>query len=127
MRDSVRGLLVIAHGSIVPGAEREVRLVADRLRERSGLGVVEVGYLDYTEPGIPAALAACVERGATEIVVLPYFLAEGYLVRKMRRAVATARANHPGLRLCEARALGPDPRFADILLDRIRDVTEEDV
>ena len=123
MQESELGLLVVAHGSVVPGAGREVLGVAERLRERSGLRVVEVGFLDYTEPGIPAALAACVDRGATEVVVLPYFLAEGYLVRKMRRAVAAAMANHPGVQLREARALGPDPRFADIVLDRIRDVT----
>lgn len=126
MQEAVRALLVIAHGSVVPGAEREVWALADRLREKSELDVVEVGYLDYTEPSIPEAVAACVERGATEIVVLPYFLAEGYLVRKVRLALTAAMANHPGVRLREARALGPDPRFAEIVMDRIREAAKDD-
>ena len=124
MADIVRGLLVIAHGSVVPGAEREVVELAEQMRDRAGLPVAEVGYLDYTEPRIPEAVAKCVQRGATELVVLPYFLAEGYLVRKMRRAVVAAAANHPGLRLLEAAPLGPDPRFADVLLDRVAEAAD---
>ena len=34
---------------------------------------VDTGFLEIASPSIPAALEQCIENGATEIVIFPYF------------------------------------------------------
>jgi sirohydrochlorin ferrochelatase len=39
--------------------------------------IVEVAHMELAEPSIRAAVLACVRRGATHVVVVPYFLSRG--------------------------------------------------
>lgn len=114
-----QAILLIAHGSVLHGAERDVHHLAEGLRRQTGARVVEVGFLDYTEPFIPQAVAACAEQGATHLLVLPYFLTSGYLLRKCLAAVQQAAANHPPLTLTLAQPLGPHRKLADLVLERV--------
>jgi sirohydrochlorin ferrochelatase len=111
-----QGILVVAHGSVLPGAERDVLRLAEGLRELTGARVVEVGFLDYTEPLIPRAVASCVENGVEELFVLPFFFTGGYLLNKCVRQVEQAAANYPHLKLNLAKPLGPHPKLADAVL-----------
>lgn len=113
-------VLLIAHGSRRPEANRDLVELARRLRERSGFEIVEVGYLELAEPTIPQGGQACVEQGARRVMLLPYFLSAGTHVtadlERLRVELATA---HPQVDFQLCPPLGLHPLMTEIVLDRL--------
>ncbi len=121
MRPGKRGILLLAHGSIVAGVERELESIAAVLRLQTEADCVVVGFLDYTEPKIAEAVRMSVEQGVSELLVMPYFLTAGYLLRKALRMVSEEAAQYPGLRIQIAQYVGGHPQLVDVVIDRIED------
>lgn len=95
-------LLIIAHGSRREASNDEVRRLAGRVRglRPPGIGHVEVAFLELAEPSIPEGLARCVERGAREIIVLPYFLAAGtHVTLDIPEMISAFELDHPQIRI----------------------------
>jgi sirohydrochlorin ferrochelatase len=75
----MKALVVVAHGSRREASNDEVRALAERLGEMPGNGfdTVSAAFLELAEPLIPDGVVAAVDSGASEVVVLPYFLSAG--------------------------------------------------
>jgi sirohydrochlorin cobaltochelatase len=109
-------VILFSHGSLLCGAGEALALHAARLRERGIARIVEVGYLNYSEPAFAATVDRCVAAGARRIVVAPYFLVPGYFVSAALPAcIARARDTHPQVELVTAAPIGYDERLADAL------------
>lgn len=114
-------VILFSHGSLLCGAGEALKVQAERLRERGLAPVVEVGYLNYSEPSFADTVESVVRQGATRILVTPYFLIPGKFVKvDLPRAVAAAQATHPDVTFVVADAIGFDPRLADALIDSAR-------
>ncbi|MEO6259974.1 MAG: CbiX/SirB N-terminal domain-containing protein [Thermoanaerobaculia bacterium] len=117
----MRALLLVAHGSPRPEANDDIVMLAAAVRARvPGMSVL-IGYLDCNAPDIATAVDECVETGATEVVVVPYFLHSGrHLVRDIPDILAGAAEKHPAVAITMSDYVGHQPAIADILLDRAR-------
>jgi sirohydrochlorin ferrochelatase len=114
-------ILLIGHGSRVGAANRLLRRLARDLRARFPGRVVEACFLEAARPDIPSGIERCVRRGASRILLVPYFLYMGGHVRlDLPAAAARARARHRGVQIRIARHLGADPRLVAIVRDRVR-------
>ncbi|TCP55997.1 sirohydrochlorin cobaltochelatase [Tumebacillus sp. BK434] len=113
---NARGILLVAHGSILPGAEGDVEQLAAFLKKATGVLSVEIGYLDYTTPSIQDAVKVCLARGLTDLLVVPYFLTDGYLCKKALRQVREA-LRGTQVDVQEAKPLGGAPELVDAMLD----------
>lgn len=111
-------LILFSHGSLLCGSGEALEAHAKRLRERGDFrGIVEIGYLNYSEPLFAEAVGKVVAAGATRVIVVPYFLVEGYFVAtRLPREVEKAREAHPGVEFVIAEALKHDAALADALL-----------
>ena len=71
-----RALLLVAHGSRRSASNDEIKRLAERLdsSERGDFEMVDAAFLELAEPSIPDGIEDCIQRGATEVVVFPYFL-----------------------------------------------------
>jgi sirohydrochlorin ferrochelatase len=115
----MRALLLIAHGSRRAEANADLEHVAAELRRRGRFDVVVPSYLELAEPDIPTGGDRCVEAGATEVVMLPYFLSAGVHARDdMAEARAALGAKHPGVRFSLAEPLGRHPLLLDVVEQR---------
>lgn len=95
-------LLIVAHGSRREASNDEVRRLAGRVRDlcTAGFDHVEVAFLELAEPGIPEGLAHCLAKGASEIVVFPYFLAAGtHVALDIPEAISAFELDHPDIRV----------------------------
>ena len=111
-------LILFSHGSLLCGAGEALDAHAARLRAGGEWPLVEVGYLNYSEPTFAEAVARCRAAGATRLVVQPFFLVPGYFVTKsLPEQIAQAQADDPALRFTVTEAIGFDPRLADALID----------
>jgi sirohydrochlorin ferrochelatase len=119
MMPSCRAMLLIAHGSRRAAANEDLEYVAAAVRERGLFDIVAVSYLELAPPTILEAGRQCVESGATEIIMLPYFLSPGvHVVEDLESARQQMAEAHPGVRFNLAQPLGRHPKLVDIVLER---------
>jgi len=114
--------LLIAHGSRRPEANADLEFVADQLRARGRYPIIQIAYLELAEPSIEAAGALCVERSATDVILLPYFLSPGkHVVDDLTAARDRLRARYPAVRFVLAEPLGRHPLLLEVLEERARE------
>lgn len=119
-------LLLVDHGSRRAGANNLLRAIALRLDERlrsqpatAPFAFCEHCHMELCEPSIAQGLATCVERGATEVVVMPYFLAPGRHSRSdIPQMTAEAAAAFPNLRFTVSPPLGLHDKIMDVVIER---------
>ncbi len=110
-------LILFSHGSLLCGAGEALDTHAARLRQLGVWDRVEVGYMNYSEPTFAQTVAECALAGATQIVVVPFFLVPGYFVtQSLPEHLAQARAAHPELEFVVAEAIGFEASLADALI-----------
>ncbi len=102
----MRAIILFSHGSVLCGAGENLFAMARAMEARGDAPVVEVGFLNYSQPTFAEAFARCVERGATHITVAPYFLVAGYFVGvALPPKVEAMRAQFPNVEVVTAQAL----------------------
>lgn len=118
-------IVLVDHGSRAEAANLLIEQVAEALRARLPGRRVEAAHMELAQPDLPAAIAACVAGGATQIVVHPYFLAPGRHSREdIPRLVAEAATRHPGVTIRVSEPLGLHPGLLDAVIDRIREACD---
>ena len=118
-RPNMKALIVIDHGSRMERANRLVEELAERLRGRGDFDIVAAAHMELAEPNLEQAFRNCVELGAVEIVIAPYFLAGGsHVSHDIPDLAEKAASKYPGVRWKVSEPLGLDERLAEIVLDR---------
>ncbi|WP_374619897.1 sirohydrochlorin chelatase [Devosia sp.] len=115
-------LLVVGRGASDPDANSNVAKVMRMLWEGMGFGWGEVAYSGVTFPLVAPALEHAARLGYRRIVVFPYFLFTGVLVKRIYDAAAEARIRHPHIEILDAPYLNDHPLVIDTFLDRIREI-----
>lgn len=110
-------IILFSHGSLLCGAGENLRRLAEDMRGRGDAEIVEVGYLNYSEPAFEVAFERCVKAGATRITVVPYFLVAGKFVQvDLPPKIEAMRAQYPQVELLLAQAMRFHEGLADALL-----------
>jgi len=115
-------LMVVGRGASDPDANSNVAKVMRMLWEGMGFGWGEVAYSGVTFPLVTPALEHAVRLGYKRVVVFPYFLFTGVLVKRIYAAVDEAQAAHPGIEFLKASYLNDHPLVIQTFLDRIREM-----
>jgi sirohydrochlorin ferrochelatase len=93
------------------------------MRQRGRYSLVQVSFLELAEPSIEAAGALCVNAGATEVILLPYFLSPGkHVVEDLTAARNRLAERFPAVRFVLAEPLGRHPLLLQIVEERAREV-----
>ena len=119
------GVAIFAHGSSVASANDAVRAVAARVSSLGGFELVETAFLEGGSPDLAAAVSSLVARGATRILVVPYFLTLGlHLQRDLPRIVAGISSIETGIEIHVAPPLDGHPAMAQALIERAEEGIE---
>lgn len=115
--DALPTVILLGHGSRVEKAGGDMERVAAILKERHGFPMVEYCFMSRLPPHFPETLAALAGRGATWVLVIPYFLHTGLHIRlDIPEMMQQEAAKYPGLRL----QLGGNLGYDDILVELVR-------
>jgi precorrin-6A/cobalt-precorrin-6A reductase len=122
-----QGIVVLGHGSraSVGEANQVVFEISGMIKARVGHEMVETAIMNRKSelPTIEDAVKKLVARGADSIVIVPMFFADGMHIRHdIPEEIAELTAALPGVAITMAGHIGADPRIADILLERVREV-----
>lgn len=114
-------LVVVGRGTSDPDANSEISKLTRMLEEGMGYGASFVCYSGTARPLVADGLRAAALLGYSRIVVLPYFLFDGVLVKRIYAAAADLAARHPEVEVLPAGYLGVHAHVADVFLDRARE------
>src|SRR5687768_2139711 len=123
------GVIIVDHGSRRDESNRMLEQVAALFAERFAqrYGVVEPAHMELAEPSIATAYARCVERGATRVVVCPFFLGPGkHWTQDIPSLTAQAAAKFPHTRYHVTQTLGVDDLILDLLDKRASHCVDND-
>jgi sirohydrochlorin ferrochelatase len=119
-------VLLIAHGSRHPAANDDLHRLAERLARAGEYPVVEPSFLELAEPDIVTGGGRCVARGASRVLMVPYFLSAGvHLVRDLTAARDELAGRHPGVEFRLGAPLGPHPLLDALVAERTRALDRE--
>jgi sirohydrochlorin ferrochelatase len=114
------GVILVDHGSRRGESNEMLQGVARRFAEATGWPIVEPAHMELAEPSIATAFRRCVERGASTVVVFPYFLLPGrHWSDDIPRLAAEAATHHPGVRFLVTAPFGMHPLMAQVIRDRV--------
>jgi sirohydrochlorin ferrochelatase len=117
------GVIIVDHGSRRDESNRMLEEVATLFARRfqARYEIVEPAHMEISEPSIGTAYGKCVARGATRVVVCPFFLGPGkHWTSDIPRLTAEAAEQHPGTRYHVTMPLGVDDLILDLLDKRVR-------
>lgn len=114
----MHAIILFSHGSVLCGAGENLFAMAHTMEARGDAPIVEVGFLNYSQPTFEDAFAKCVERGATRISVAPYFLVAGFFVGvALPPKIEAMRQKFPQVEVVTAEALKTHELLAQAVLN----------
>ncbi len=120
----MKALLLVAHGSRRTASNEEVRALTRRLEGQAGdsFGQVACAFLELAEPSIPDGIEACIDAGADQVIVVPYFLSAGrHVAEDIPAEVRIKQEQHPRVQIQIAPYLGAASGIETLLLDAARE------
>lgn len=119
-------LMVVGRGTNDSDANSNISKVARMLWEGMGFGWAETCYSGVAHPRVDVALEKAVKLGFRRIVVFPYFLFTGILVKRIYRQTDEVAARHPGIEFLKAGYLNDHPLVLDAFVERIQEILTGD-
>ncbi|MFL6518009.1 MAG: sirohydrochlorin chelatase [Bacillus sp. (in: firmicutes)] len=118
----MKAILYIGHGTrSKEGAEEAISFI-HRVMEQINADIQEISFLELTEPGIEEGFLRCVDRGATEITVIPLFLlAAGHIKEDIPQALAPLCKRYPNIQVNIRDPFGVQGKILDGIAELVRD------
>jgi sirohydrochlorin ferrochelatase len=113
-------ILLMGHGSRIPEANDALYAIAEMVRVQTGCKIVEVAFREQYAPNIQDGIDACVARGASRVLLYPYFLFAGaHVLEDLPEEMKKAKERYPGFEMILGRPLEVHPKLAEIVCERI--------
>ena len=121
------GIVIVDHGSKRDESNamlvRVAKLFSDKYSDQ--YEIVETAHIELAEPSIATAYRKCVERGAKNIIICPFFLSRGKHWKEDIPSLADEAAREfPNTKYHVALPLGVDSLILDLIDKRLSGVPQ---
>jgi sirohydrochlorin cobaltochelatase len=117
-------LVVVGRGTNDPDANSNISKLARMLWEGMGFGWAETAFSGVVHPRVDAALARAPRLGFRRIIVFPYFLFTGVLVKRIYAQTDAAAHLFPEVEFVKASYLRDHPDVLDAFSDRVGELRD---
>lgn len=111
-------LVMVGRGTTDPDANSDVSKLARILEEGLGFGASFVCYSGTAQPALYEGLEMAAKLGFRRIIVSPFFLFTGVLIKRIEAAIAELAARHPELEVLASSHIGGHEHVAEAFLER---------
>src|SRR5438552_10056600 len=112
-------LVVVGRGTNDPDANSNIAKLARMLWEGMGLGWAEVAFSGVAHPRVDAALMRAARLGFRRIIVFPYFLFTGVLVKRIYAQTEAVAVRFPEIEFVKALYLRDHLEVIDAFVERV--------
>lgn len=115
----MKAILLVAHGSRKQSSNEEVKQLSLKMNQlvSNEFDFIKHAFLELAEPLIPHGIDQCVELGATDIIIVPYFLSAGrHVTEDVPEEVQKGIKNNPDVNIVISDYLGANSEIANLLL-----------
>ncbi len=117
-----RAVVLVGHGSKIAGSSDAINCVIETLKKKEPATLFFTAFLELQKPSIPEGIELCINQGAEEVIVIPYFVQSGrHVVQDIPKIVSDSKEKHPDARICLAKYLGFDERIVSVVQDKIEE------
>jgi sirohydrochlorin cobaltochelatase len=117
-------LVVVGRGTNDPDANSNIAKLARMLWEGMGFGWAEIAFSGVAHPRVDAALTRAARLGFRRIILFPYFLFTGVLVKRIYAQTDVVARLFPEIEFVKALYLRDHPEVLDAFSDRVSEVRE---
>ncbi len=111
-------LIIVGRGTSDPDANSEISKLCRMLEEGMGFGTSFVCYSGTAKPLVADGLKAAAKLGHKRIIVMPFLLFNGVLVKRVREAAAALAVRHPEIEVLTSHYMGVHPSLARVFAER---------
>jgi len=112
-------LLVAGRGASDPEVLVSMETIAHLIQAEMKFAHVETAYAGIASPSVPDALERIAGRSFQRVIVLPYFLFTGMLVKRIHDEIDAIAARYPAVQFVKASHLNNHPLIIDSFVARI--------
>lgn len=114
-------LLVVGRGASDSDANSNISKITRMLEEGMGFGWASTCFIGVTQPLMEPALERLQGLGYKQIIIFPYFLFTGRLVKKIYGIADTFAAAHPDVKVVKAPYLNDHPLVMEAFTERMNE------
>jgi len=122
--ESDTAVLVVGRGSSDADANSDLFKISRLLWERLPVRWVETAFVGVTDPGWEEGVERCVRLGAQNIIILPYLLFTGVLIKRMDSRLSDLRDRFAGVQLSMTDYLGLDDGLVGVMVNRLLEAAD---
>ncbi|MEH7307358.1 sirohydrochlorin chelatase [Neobacillus drentensis] len=117
----MKAILYIGHGTRSKEGAEEAKSFIHRVMDRINVEIQEICFLELTKPGIEEGFLHCVDKGATEITVVPLFLlAAGHIKEDIPQALSSLCKRFPTINVNIRDPFGVHGKILDGIAELVR-------
>lgn len=120
-------IILLGRGGSDPDANSDLYKISRLLWEDLSYKLVEPAFMGVTNPLIIEGVERCIKLGAKKIVILPYFLFTGILIKRLEKMIEQFRLDYPEVEFKLAEYFGFHKRLQLIIKERIKEAIQGDV
>jgi sirohydrochlorin ferrochelatase len=118
----MKAILYIGHGTRSKKGADEAKAFIARVSERVTVPIQEISFLELTEPSIEVGFSLCVQKGATEITVVPLFLlAAGHIKQDIPNVLDSLSMAYPDISINVKDPFGVQGAILDAVAELVRE------
>ena len=115
-----KALIIVAHGSRKDSSNEEVKALGEKVGslQDQHYAFVMTAFLEFAAPSLEESMRSCIDKGMSEMVILPYFLASGnHVTRDIPEVLQNIQASYPKVKITLKEHVGSSPGMVDLLSD----------
>jgi len=117
----MKAILYIGHGTRSKKGADEAKAFIEKVKNQIDVPIQEISFLELAEPSIEESFNRCVEKGATEITVVPLFLlAMGHIKRDIPQVLSHLQEKYPLIQVNVRDPFGIQGEILDAVAELIR-------
>ncbi|PTL37579.1 sirohydrochlorin chelatase [Alkalicoccus saliphilus] len=118
-------IVLVSQGSSDKEGNSSIKNLAVKLGQKLQRDPVHTAFMVAASPSLEMKLEELVQQGKRKIVILPGFLFEGAMVKKIRKTAAAVNEKQGRNIIFQAECFGTEDLFAEIIADRITAAAHE--
>ena len=117
----MKAILYIGHGTRSKKGAEEAKAFLQRVVANVNVPIQEISFLELTEPSIHEGYKKCIQKGATEITVVPIFLiAAGHIKKDIPEILTSLRNQYPNVAVTVKDPFGVQEEILDAIAELVR-------